>query len=209
MKMTKLLVLFHSFYGDVYRLAVAVAAGAKDAGIAADLKQVPEVLPEAALRASGAWDARKKFGHIPTATIEELPSYDGIAFGTGTRFGNMSSTLRSFLDQTGKLWNEGALIGKVGTVFASTGTGGGRETTIISTWFTLAHHGMIIVPAGYMNSNMKSTQEVHGSGPYGATTIQRAEGERPSEIEREVARSQGRFWAETAIKQSARTKVAV
>jgi NAD(P)H dehydrogenase (quinone) len=157
-------------------------------------------VPEEALKASGALDAKKSFAHVPAITVAELPAYHGIAIGTGTRFGNMTSSMRSFLDQTGKLWNEGALIGKVGTVFASTGTGGGRETTIVSTWFTLAHHGMIIVPAGYMNSNMRSTAELHGSTPYGATTIQRGGGERPSELEREVARSQGRFWAETAIK---------
>jgi NAD(P)H dehydrogenase (quinone) len=198
--MASLLVLIHSFYGNIHRLGEAVAAGARDAGARVDVRQVPEIVPEEALKASGALDAKKSFAHVPAITVAELPAYHGIAIGTGTRFGNMTSSMRSFLDQTGKLWNEGALIGKVGTVFASTGTGGGRETTIVSTWFTLAHHGMIIVPAGYMNSNMRSTAELHGSTPYGATTIQRGGGERPSELEREVARSQGRFWAETAIK---------
>jgi NAD(P)H dehydrogenase (quinone) len=198
--MANLLVLFHSFYGDVYRLSNAIAAGAGDAGAKVELKQVPETVPEEALKASGALEAKKAFEHIPVASVAELAAYDGIAIGTGTRFGNMTSTMRSFWDQTGKLWNDGALVGKVGTVFASTGTGGGRETTIISTWFTLAHHGMVIVPAGYMNSNMKSVAEIHGSTPYGATTIQRASTPRPSTIESEVARSQGRFWAETALK---------
>jgi NAD(P)H dehydrogenase (quinone) len=198
--MASLLVLIHSFYCNIHRLGEAVAAGARDAGAQVDIRQVPEIVPEEALKASGALNAKKTFAHVPEITVAELPAYHGIAIGTGTRFGNMTSSMRSFLDQTGKLWNEGALIGKVGTVFASTGTGGGRETTIVSTWFTLAHHGMIIVPAGYMNSNMRSTAELHGSTPYGATTIQRGGGDRPSELEREVARSQGRFWAETAIK---------
>ena len=201
--MTKLLVLFHSFYGDVYRLATAVVEGAKDAGADVTLKQVPEIVPEEALKAAGALDAKKAFAHIPFASPSELPEYAGIALGTGTRFGNMSSSMRSFLDQTGKLWTDGALVGKAASVFASTGTGGGRETTIISTWFTLAHHGMIIVPAGYVNSNLKATEDVHGGTPYGATTIQHASQPRPSEIEREIARSQGRMWAETAIKLSA------
>jgi NAD(P)H dehydrogenase (quinone) len=194
----KLLVLFHSFYGNVFRLAEAVAEGARGSGATVTVKQVPEIVPEAALAASGATAAKKAFEHIPAATVEELPAYDGIAFGTGTRFGNMTSTMRSFLDQTGKLWNEGALIGKAGTVFAATGTGGGRETTIVSTWFTLAHHGMIIVPTGYGNSNIRSTDEVHGGNPYGTTVVSRGKAPRPSEIELDLARSQGRTWADVA-----------
>lgn len=196
--MAKVLVLFHSFYGNMYRMAEEVANGARDAGVEVDLKQVPESVPEEALKSSGAFEAKKAFAHVPTATVDELPSYDGIALGTGTRFGNMSSSMRAFLDQTGKLWQAGALIGKVGTVFSGTGTGGGREATIISTWFTLAHHGMIIVPAGYMNPNSRNAKEVHGVSPYGASVVQRADGPRPSAIEAECARTQGRFWAETA-----------
>ena len=161
---------------------------------------MPETVPDNVLDASGATEAKKAFGHVPVATIDELPDYDGIAIGTGTRFGNMSSTMRSFLDQTGKHWQSGALVGKVGTVFAATGTGGGRETTVISTWFTMAHHGMIIVPAGYVNPNARNAEEVHGFSPYGASTVGRAAAPRPSELESEIARSQGRFWAESAIK---------
>lgn len=198
--MARLLILFHSFYGNVYRVAESVAAGARDAGATVELKQVPEIVPADALAAAGATEAKKAFEHVPTATVDELPDYDGIAFGTGTRFGNMSSTMRSFLDQTGKHWQEGALVGKVATVFAATGTGGGRETTVVSTWFTLAHHGMIIIPAGYVNPNSRNAEEVHGFNPYGAGTVARAEAPRPSELEQEVARSQGRYWAETALK---------
>lgn len=201
--MANLLVLFHSFYGNVYRLADAVAAGARDAGATVDLKQVPEIVPAEALAAAGADQAKKQFEHVPLATVDELPSYDGIAFGTGTRFGNMSSTMRSFLDQTGKHWQDGALIGKAATVFAATGTGGGRETTVVSTWFTLAHHGMVIVPAGYVNPNARNAEEVHGGSPYGATAIARASAPRPSELEAEIARSQGRTWADVAIKLAA------
>jgi NAD(P)H dehydrogenase (quinone) len=198
MAQTRLLVLFHSFYGNVYRLAEAVTEGARSSGGEVVIKQVPETVPEAVLSASGALAAKKTFEHVPTATIDELPTYDGIAIGTGTRFGNMSSSMRSFLDQTGKLWNEGALFGKAATVFAATGTGGGRETTIISTWFTLAHHGMIIVPTGYGNPNMRQTEEVHGGNPYGISVVSRGKPPRPSEIELDLARSQGRTWADAA-----------
>jgi NAD(P)H dehydrogenase (quinone) len=200
--MSKLLVLFHSFYGDTYRLAEAVAQGAREAGVQVEVKQVPETVPEEALKASGALDAKKAFAHIPVASVAELPDYAGIAFGTGTRFGNMTSTMRSFLDQTGKLWQDGALVGKVATVFGTTGVGGGRETTIVSTWFTLAHHGMIIVPAGYVSSNSRNIAEVHGANPYGTTTIQRGGAPRPSELESQIGRTQGRFWAETALKMA-------
>ena len=110
--------------------------------------------------------------------------------------------MRSFLDQTGKLWNDGALVGKVATAFASTGTGGGRETTIISTWFTLAHHGMIIIPAGYASPAMRKTDEAHGGTPYGATVVGRGSAPRPSDVERELGKSQGRNWAEAAIRQA-------
>lgn len=195
---TKLLVLFHSFYGNVFRLAEALAEGARGSGAEVFLKQVPENIPEAALTASGAAAAKKAFEHVPIATVDELPTYDGIAFGTGTRFGNMSSTMRSFLDQTGKLWNDGALVGKAATVFAATGTGGGRETTIISTWFTLAHHGMIIVPIGYANSNIRAADEVHGGTPYGTTVVSKGPSPRPNERELDLARSQGRTWADVA-----------
>lgn len=198
--MVRLLVLFHSFYGNVYRLAESVAAGARDAGADVDLKQVPEVVAAEALTATGAAEAKKAFAHVPVATVNELPDYAGFAIGTGTRFGNMTTTMRSFLDQTGKHWQEGNLVGKVGTVFAATGTGGGRETTVVSTWFTLAHHGMIIVPAGYMNPNTRNADEVHGANPYGTSVVSRGAAPRPTEIEKEVARSQGRFWAETAMK---------
>lgn len=196
--MSKLLVIFHSFYGNTFRLAEAIAEGARSTGAVVDLMQVPEHIPEDVLRGAGALEARKAFAHVPVAAPADLATYDGIALGTGTRFGGASSTMRNFLDQTGKLWNEGALIGKAATVFGSTGTGGGSETTIISMWFTLAHHGMTIVPAGYRDPLMRAADEVHGGSPYGVTTIGRASAPRPSERERALALSQGQAWADVA-----------
>lgn len=198
--MAKLLVLFHSFYGNTFRLAEAIAEGARSTGAVVDLMQVPEHIPDEALKAAGALEARKGFAHLKSAAPADLQEYDGIAFGTGTRFGGASSTMRNFLDQTGKLWNEGALIGKAATVFGATGTGGGSETTIISMWFTLAHHGMTIVPAGYRDAKMRQADEVHGASPYGVTTIARASAPRPSPVERDLAISQGKAWAGIANK---------
>jgi NAD(P)H dehydrogenase (quinone) len=181
--MTKLLVLFHSFFGDVYRLAEAVREGAASTGAQVSVKQVPEIVPQHVLEASGAAEAKKTFAHVETATVDELPEYDGIAFGTGTRFGSMTASMRSFFEQTGQIWLQGKLINKAAMVFVGTGTGGGRETTVVSSWFTLAHHGMVIVPLGYRDMELRSAVEVHGGSPYGAGVIQRAEPPRPSQLE--------------------------
>lgn len=196
--MARLIVLFHSFYGTTYKMAEAIAEGARSTGAVVELRQVPETVPEEVLAASGATEAKKKFAHVPVAKPEELTEFDGIAVGTGTRFGNMSSTMRSFWDQTGKLWAQGSLIGKAATVFGSTGTGGGHETTLVSTWLTFAHHGMVIVPLGYRDGSLRQVDEVHGASPYGASAIQRGQGERPSKKELGLAFSQGAAWATTA-----------
>ncbi len=196
--MAKLLVLFHSFYGNTFRMAEAIAEGARSTGALVDLLQVPEHISDDGLKNSGALESRKSFAHIQVAAPADLANYDGIAFGTGTRFGNASSTMRNFLDQTGRLWNEGALIGKAATVFGATGTGGGSETTIVSMWFTLAHHGMTIVPAGYRDPKMRSADDVHGGSPYGVTTISKAGAPRPSPREHALAVSQGQAWADVA-----------
>ena len=143
----KIQVIFYSKYGQIYRLAEAVAEGARQvAGAEVSLFQVPELVPEPVREPSGAKAARPSFAHIPIAKVDQLPEADAILFGTPTRFGNMCAQMRNFLDQTGGLWIKGALIGKVGSVFASTGTQhGGQETTITSFHATLLHQGMIVV----------------------------------------------------------------
>jgi len=143
----KIQVIFYSKYGQIYRLAEAVAEGARQvAGAEVSLFQVPELVPEPVREPSGAKAARPSFAQIPIAKVDQLPEADAILFGTPTRFGNMCAQMRNFLDQTGSLWIKGALIGKVGSVFASTGTQhGGQETTITSFHATLLHQGMIVV----------------------------------------------------------------
>ena len=195
--MTKVLVLFHSWTGNVYRLAEAVAEGARQvAGVEVVLKQVPEIVADAVLETAGATEPRKKFAHVPVATVEELPSYDGFAFGTPTRFGNMSATMRSFLDQTGRYYMSGALIGRPGTVFCGTGSGGGQESTILSFWNTLAHQGMVIVPLGYRDPAVRDLSHAKGGGPYGAAVFARGTGSRPNDMELAPARTQGKALAE-------------
>ncbi|MDF1555718.1 MAG: NAD(P)H:quinone oxidoreductase [Deferrisomatales bacterium] len=198
---TNIQIVFYSTYGHVYRMAEAVADGAREVEEAAvGVFQVPELMPDAALEASGAKGARQAFAHVPVATPEQLADADAILFGTPTRFGNMAAQMRNFLDQTGGLWMRGALVGKVGSVFASTGTQhGGQETTITSFHSTLLHQGMIVVGVPYSEARLMNMDEVTGGTPYGATTLAAPDGSRqPSANELAIARFQGRHVAEIA-----------
>jgi len=199
----KVQVVFYSMYGHVYQLAEAVAAGAREvAGVDVVLYQVPELMPEEALEKSGAKQARAAFAHIPVAKPEQLVQADAIVFGTPTRFGNMCAQMRNFLDQTGRIWMEGKLIGKIGSVFTSTASQhGGQETTITSFHSTLLHHGMIIVGVPYSEAGLLNMNEITGGTPYGASTLAGADGSRkPSENELRIARFQGKHVASIANK---------
>ena len=199
--MTKILVLYYSSYGHIERMATAVAEGASEIdGVNVDVKRVPELVPEEIARKSNF----KLDQPAPIASPGELADYDAVIFGTPTRFGNMSSQMRNFLDQTGGLWAEGKLIGKVGSVFTSTGTGGGNETTITSFWHTLAHQGMVIVGLPYASPELFDISAVRGGSPYGAATIAGADGSRsPSEVELKLASDQGRHVAGIANRLAA------
>lgn len=196
--MTKVLVLYYSSYGHVEAMAGAVAEGARAAGAEVSVKRVPELVPEEVARKSGM----KVDQVAPIATVEELPQYDAIIFGTPTRFGNMAAQMRNFLDQTGGLWFTGKLIGKIGSVFASTATQhGGQETTLTSFHTTLLHHGMIIVGVPYSEARQMAMNEITGGSPYGATTLAAGDGSRmPSENELAIARFQGEHVAKIAAK---------
>ena len=199
--MAKILVLYHSMYGHIETMANAVAEGAKSVpGAEVTIKRVPETIPADVFKNVGG----KADQAAAVATPAELAEYDAIIVGTGTRFGNMTSQMRNFWDQTGGLWVKGALVGKVGSVFVSTGTGGGQEMTAVTTWATLAHHGMLIVPVGYRFPEQTNLASVKGgNSPYGATTIAGADGSRqPHADELLIARGQGKAVAELAVKLS-------
>ena len=196
-------IVFYSTYGHIYQMAEAVAAGAqKVEGTNVELYQVPELMPEEALKAAGALETRKAFEHIPMADVATLADADAIIFGTPTRFGNMAAQMRNFLDQTGGLWAKGALVGKVGSVFASTATQhGGQETTLTSFHSTLFHHGMVVVGVPYSEPALSNMEEISGGTPYGATTLANSDGSRqPSENELTIARFQGEHVAKIAKK---------
>lgn len=199
----KVHIVFYSMYGHVYRMAEAVADGARGvAGADVSLFQVPELVPADSLAKSGADKARAAFAHVPVADPNRLGEADAIIFGTPTRFGNMAAQMRNFLDQTGGLWVKGALIGKVGSVFCSTGTQhGGQETTITSFHTTLLHQGMIVVGVPYSCQELVNMKEITGGSPYGAGTLAGSDGSRqPTANELAIARFQGRHVAEITKK---------
>lgn len=199
---TKVLVLYYSSYGHIESMAGAVAEGARQInGVEVTVKRVPELVPEDVARNAGM----KLDQPAPVAKPEELGDYDAIIFGTPTRFGNMAAQMRNFLDQTGGLWAQGKLVGKVGSVFASTASQhGGQETTLTSFHTTLLHQGMIIVGVPYKAQELFNMAEISGGTPYGATTLAGTDGKRqPSGNELAIARFQGRHVAEIAAKLTA------
>ena len=197
--MAKILVLYHSFYGHIEAMANAVAEGAREVpGCTVDIKRVPETMPADLFAKSGG----KANQPAPVAKPEDLANYDAILFGTGTRFGNMTGQMRTFLDQTGSLWMSGALVGKVGSVFCSSATQhGGQESTILTFIPTLLHQGMIVVGLPYAEQRQMGLDEIKGGSPYGASTITGGTGERmPSAAELGMAGFQGRHVANIAKK---------
>jgi NAD(P)H dehydrogenase (quinone) len=199
--MTKVLVLYYSSYGHIEQMAQAIADGAKKvSGASVVVKRVPETVP-----ADVAKQSHFKLDQAaPIATVDELGDYDAIIFGTPTRYGNMASQMKTFLDQTGGLWMKGALVGKVGSVFTSSATQhGGQETTITSFHTVLLHHGMVLVGLPYSCQAQMGVDEIKGGSPYGASTIAGGDGSRqPSEQELGMARFQGEHVAKIAAKLS-------
>ena len=199
----KVLVLYYSMYGHIHRMAEAIAEGVREvSGAEAVLRRVPETLPPEVLGKMGATEAQKGMSHIPICTVEELPTYDAIIFGTPTRFGNMCGQIRQFLDATGQHWMKGSLVGKVASVFTSSATQhGGQESTILSFHPTLLHQGMVIAGLPYTFAGQMGIAAIDGCSPYGASTITGGQGERmPSENELAGARFQGRHVAMIAAK---------
>lgn len=196
--MAKVLVLYYSMYGHVERMAQAVAEGARGAGADVAVKRVPELVPREVLEKSGA----KIDQAAPVASPQELDQYDAVIVGCPTRYGRMAAQMCQFWDQTGGLWAQGKLIGKVGSAFSSTASQhGGQETTLMSIYAMLLHHGMVLVGLPYSATGLVRLDEVTGGTPYGATTIAGGKGERPpSQNELDLARFQGRHVAEITAK---------
>ncbi|MCY1668459.1 NAD(P)H:quinone oxidoreductase [Rhizobium sp. SL86] len=196
--MAKVLVLYHSTYGHIETMAYAVAEGAKAEGADVTVMRVPELVPEEVAKASHY----KMDQAAPVAKVDDLLDYDAIIVGAGTRFGTVASQMRNFWDQTGGLWFQGKLIGKLGSVFTSTATQhGGQESTILSFIPTFLHHGMVVAGLPYAFQGQMGTEEVKGCSPYGASTITNGDGSRmPSAIELEGARFQGAHVAKLAAK---------
>ena len=200
--MAKVLVLYYSSWGHIEQMAYAAAEGAREAGAEVVVKRVPELVPTEIAQAAHYKTDQK----APIATVEELPEYDAIIFGTPTRYGTMTAQMKNFLDQTGGLWAQGKLIGKVGSVFTSTATQhGGQEATILTTLPVLLHHGMVVVGLPYSFQGQMGVDQIRGGSPYGASTIAAGDGSRqPSEIDLDGARFQGKHVAQIAAKLAAK-----
>ena len=199
----KVMIVYYSTYGHVHKMAEAMAQGvAQVNGAKAILRRVPETLSPDILEQMGAVDAQKAMSQVSVCSVEELASADAVIFGTPTRFGNMCGQMRQFLDATGQLWAQGALVGKVGSVFTSSATQhGGQESTILSFHVTLLHHGFVVVGLPYAFQGQMGIDEISGCSPYGASTIAGGSGERmPSDNELEGARFQGKHVATIAAK---------
>lgn len=199
----KVQVIFYSLYGHIYRMAEAVAEGARSVnGAQVELLQVAETLSPDIIAKMGATDAKKAFAQVPIADPKRLPEADALLFGTGTRYGSATAQMQSFFDATGSLWTKGALIGKVGGVFTSTASQhGGQETTLISMQTFLFHQGMVVVGVPYSAQELLNMGEMTGGTPYGASTITGPQGERlPSQNELAIARFQGKHATEIAAK---------
>lgn len=203
----KVNVIFHSMYGHVYKMAEAVAAGAREVeGAQAGVYRVAETLPQEIIEKMGAAEAKKMFAHVPIATLDTLSEADAVLFGTPTRYGNMSAQMKAYIDSTGSLWLKDALVGKVASVFTSTATQhGGQESTILSFHIPLLHLGFIIAGLPYTEKRQMGLQDISGGSPYGASTIASPDGSRqPTENELQMARFQGRHVAGIARKLAGR-----
>ena len=201
--MCRILIVYYSMYGHIHAMAGAVAEGVNEvAGCEAVIKRVPETLSTEVLDKMGALESQERMRHIPIATVDDLAAADAVIFGTPTRFGNMCGQMRQFLDATGQLWMNGALVGKPGSVFTSSATQhGGQESTILSFHNTLLHQGMVVVGLPYTFAGQMSIAEITGCSPYGASTIAGGKGERmPSDNELSGARFQGAHVARLALK---------
>jgi NAD(P)H dehydrogenase (quinone) len=196
--MTKVLVLYYSAWGHMEAMAYAAAEGAKSAGATVDVKRVPELVPEGTQKAMHYKTDQK----APIATVDDLPGYDAIIFGTGTRYGMMTAQMKNFIDQTGGLWMKGALVGKVGSVMTGTATQhGGQEATLLSFHTVLLHQGMVIVGLPYAYQGQMGHDTIRGGSPYGATYLSGGDGSRAvSEQELEAAKFQGAHVAKIAAK---------
>jgi len=205
--MAKVQVIFYSMYGHLWKMAEAVAEGARQvSGAQVELYQVAETLPQSVLEKMGAVQAKQAFAHIPIADPNKLAEADAIIIGAPTRYGSACAQMQTFFDSTGQLWLKGALVGKVGSIFTSTATQhGGQETTIVSMQTFLFHQGLVVVGVPYACQELLNMNEITGGSPYGASTIAGSQGQRqPSANELTIARYQGKHATEIATRLAAR-----
>lgn len=200
--MAKIGIVYWSMYGATYELASAIAEGAEKDGAEVHLRRVPDpLLPDEVKAMDGVADAIDAQREVPEATVDELTEFDGLIFGSPTRYGSNVAQLQNFFDQTGPLWSEGKLVGKPAGFFTGAATmHGGHESTILSMSTFAYHQGMPIVPLGYgVAPEVQTTKG--GGGPYGPTQL--GSGEGLTDDERAIALAYGAHFHRIAEKLAA------
>lgn len=197
----RIAVIFYSMTGNVAVLARAIARGAAEEDARVRLRRVEELLPPDKL-SEAARRAQAQIADVPLATLDDLVWADGIAFGSPTRYGNMAAQLKQFIDGTGALWLKGALVGKVASVFTSTGTQhGGQESTLLTMMVPLFHLGFLLMGLPYAESRQMEMESIHGGSPYGVSSVSGMGADRtPTETDLSLARALGRRLARAAAK---------
>ncbi len=190
---TKVAVVYYSSTGTVYELAKSIAEGAEKAGAEVRLLKVRELAPDEAIAANAGWASHvAETQDVPVATAEDILWADGVIFGTPTRFGNVSSQLKQFLDTLGGQWAQGLLADKVYSGFTATATAhGGQESTLLALYNTIHHFGGIVVAPGYTDAS-----KFADGNPYGTSHVN-GQGAIPVD---DVARNAGAFQGQRVVR---------
>ena len=201
----KLLIVYYSAFGHTYKLAQSVKSGADAEGATTRLRRVAELdVVAESMAGNDAYEAaQREHSDIPEATLDDLRWADGIAWGTPTRYGNMCTQMKAFVDSTGALWQNGELEDKPAGVFVSTSTQhGGQETTVLSFHIPLLHLGMVLLGSPYgQNQSLFDAERIGGGSPYGPGTVAGGQNQlEPTDGDLAMARSLGGRLAKVAAR---------
>ncbi len=203
--MTKIAILEYSLYGHINQLSRSIKKGIESDGVEVQHLRCAETLPSEILEQMHAPPKPEDFRELTPANVNELEGFDGIMFGVSARYGGIPAQMKTIMDATGGLWQNGKLVGKTAGVFQSTGTmQGGQESVAMNCMFFFAHQGMVFIPLGYIDPKAFSYEEIHGGSPWGSGTYAGPDGSRqPTSMELSIAENHGRHFAKLTAKISA------
>ena len=203
--MTKIAILEYSLYGHINQLSRSIKKGIESVGVEVEHLRCAETLPSEILEQMHAPPKPEDVRELTPANVNELEGFDGIMFGVSARYGGIPAQMKTIMDATGGLWQNGKLVGKTAGVFQSTGTmQGGQESVAMNCMSFFAHHGMVFIPLGYIDPKVFSYEEIHGGSPWGSGTYAGPDGSRqPTSMELSIAENHGRHFAKLTAKISA------